>query len=536
MNGTLSNNEFKYVLNKLYLDLDHKIEEKKVNYYGLKDKYIGAISEKALTAANRSIGNLTINNTTYASYDTSSGSRPYNCVYNNGEAVFNKNAFSVDWNPWNPSSSVGEGFIGDTIYGIYKKAVGGIAQGNIYATKFGRWINLGGRSGLQTKSELDLQTIAQPFNFLQMKLDRKLHVATIVGFPTYTKTGTKKTGYITSSQETIPDDTNHSEFAAGRLAALKKNWASLASTQYAHMNNGAIESLMKTGPDFMSNMFDMYIFSYSDEDTSQPTGGAKKLIEFVVDPSLTNKITNKNTAIAASTKGLSSSSVSRLSNNYDFLTRVSSISIPALKRSTLEYNFLSQTFTVPGYTNEQEFSTEFSLEVDSELEYPRLFNALAGLQTSMSYREQPELNRIYNDYRPLRQRLSKQKLGILVKLTPANSFINSDTFTNSSKRYIVFEDVLFLGGGKVSFSNSKSGLVTMSEKFIYKNLDIFPFSSYEDWKLSANKDAYSYQPNAQMYNSQIKDNTNLNRNLYNDYKNGQDTLANIENDKFYGYR
>ena len=436
------------------------------NSYRLAKAHIGALSEVAVTAANRTVSNLTIENTTYGSYKIGKTGNWEVNPYKYGKTSI-KHAFDYDWGDGN---AVGEGYIGDVIYQMYLSA----SSNNIFSTGFGRYINKTHRDGVSTKSEMDLQTTAG-INLANVTIDRKLHVATAIGFTMYNKKGREITGYISSSDETIPPGTRHGLFAIGRLAALKNRIASGSTDLHRYYNN-PIKEMIASGPDFMANMYDVYIIKYTIDDNSKAISQPVDMISLTTNPKIVKSFNDTRGSTIPSSEdlknGLPTTSQGLLQSKYDFISRVSSVTIPSMESDTIEYSFLGQKYAVPGYKLQHEFSTSLTIEMDADLEYMRTINKIAGFINK--YRSSDTTNNTLDKqvYRPNRIRIGNQKIGILIKLTPGNMFYNpNDNF----RRYLIFEDVLFTGGGNVSFSQSNSDMVTADFKFIYKNIAMGDF-------------------------------------------------------------
>jgi hypothetical protein len=223
----------------------------------------------------------------------------------------------------------------------------------------------------------------------------------------------------------------------------------------------------------MTNMYDIYIIE------SNNTGEVRKLLSLSTAPKVYKKFYtdgSSNPEAKLIAEGLPTTTKSMLDLYSDFTTRVASVSIPDLKSDTIEYSFLNQRYIVPGYKLQHDFNSALTFEMDNGLEYMRLFNRMAGLAnryiTSNGDTTQPENSEKDLGYRPSRVHNENQKYSILVKILPGNMFYNKD---DTLKRYFIFEDVLFTGGGDVSFNQSNSDLVTTTFTFIYKNLAIGEF-------------------------------------------------------------
>lgn len=491
-------------------------KENNVGTHKLAKTHIGALSADGLAAANRAVGNLTIENTTYASFKTGdTGNWETENCYKYGN-VFKSNYWDVDWGKWGGPSHIGAGFIGDVIYKMYQNA----SNNDILSTSFGRVVNKAHRDGVSTKSELDLQTIPS-YDLVNITIDRKLHVATCIGYTTYLKNGSRTTGYITSSSETIPASTAHNLFGIGRLASMAK--IIKAQENDRKYNNSAIQNMIASGPDFMADMFDAYIISYTVPNNSTAIAKEADIIGLATPSTVMNafmKDKNFKPNNEAVFDGLSSSTKSMFRTRQDFYTRVSSITIPTLEAETIEYSFLNQKYTIPGYRTQQEFQSAISFELDSGLEYMRLINRMAGFYNRYFIGGNVSKSLNQQAYRPLRTRIDNQKIGILVKLLPGNAFYNPyDNF----KRYIIFEDVLFTGGGDASFSQKGgTGITTTTFKFIYKNLALGdlpikdPIVSVDSNGVLKHTTEANYMPAIQMYG---------NTDIYKDIKSKSDKIG-----------
>ena len=435
----------------------------------IKSDFKKAVTSEAIRAANKGVSNLTIANVQYGTYKT--GDR-YNYSVNayTGAGMGNQaspeggiHAWDIDWGF---GSFTGDGFIGDVIYSMYQEA----SKNNIFATSFGRYINEHRAGGVATKSEMDLDTTAS-FNLINATINRKLHVATCIGFTTYTTTGSKTIGYITSSETTIPSGTDHDNFATGRIAALNNIIASGEDETHTY-NSNSILNMLSSGPDFMANLFDVY-FIKAKEDS---TGEEVRVLSLTTSPKVIKAFqenNNTNVNVSEISSGLPITSGKMLKSPYDFISRVAGITIPSFQADTIEYNFQGQTYTTPGYKLQHDFSSSLKLEMDAGLEYMRTINKISGFINGYTSND----GTIIGGYHPLRNRLKAgNKISLLVKLTPGNMFYNP---SDSLKRYIIFEDVVFTGGGQVTFSQTSAGLVSVDFKFIYKNVALgdFPMAS-----------------------------------------------------------
>lgn len=442
--------------------LKYLASETKNGKYNLKivdknNESVNKATMESIKAANSPVGNLTAENTHYGTYTMSEAK--IETLDKDGKKVP-----TISLYDFNNGSSYNSGFIGDVIYQLYQSA----QKNNMLSVAFGRTVNAAHKSGVSTKSEMDLQTISSAsFSFgadtpfATLGIDRKLHVATCIGFTMYTKYGMETTGYISSSSETIPATTRHSMFALGRITAMGKYIHDGIYNQRPY-NNNVIRALIASGPDFMSNMFDAYIVKHSDNEILE-------MIKLTTSPKVLEATSKKSKPEAVNGNDISSNlpitTNKMLSSKSDFVTRITSLSVPGFKKELINYSFLNQQYTVPGYMLEHDFSSALNVELDNNLDYLRLINYMAGFANSY---HSAKANNDYNSiqYRPLRNRaLEAQKISIVVRIVPNSMFLGAE-----SNNYVVFEDVIFLGGGDVNFSQSSSDLVTATFKFIYKNV------------------------------------------------------------------
>lgn len=401
---------------------------------------------------------------------------------------------------WWYSSNKGSHNISEVLYTLYKSGNnsgdnssdfglsgrGLLGSDSQISPGFDKWTNNTASQltagGLNSKSTIGLVT-DYLFDFKKFYRTRgnKLRAATVIGYRNYTASGRGTTSYLSISTEVLPGGSELEpkyRFSYGRGQALKKRMSD-GSISRRTTNNYAIQAIYDSGPDFMANMFDMCIFSYKRGEIPSVMK-AVKLATFNIGPNTPYKASDGKNASASSFKqGIPSSQEDTLSATVsDFFTRVQNITIPEMKSSTIELKVLGQTLTKPIALMENDFSSSFTIEQDTGLEYMRLFNRLAGLSLMMKINgeEVAGYTSNYGHYNNLfANRANGGNLSegtgnfaIAVKLrTMHNAFI---PYNN----YIVFEDVKFLGGGQVNFKAGGSGLATFTQKFIYKNVGILP--------------------------------------------------------------
>jgi hypothetical protein len=415
---------------------------------------------------------------------------------------------------WWYSSNKGSHNISEVIYGLYKSgSESGDKSGDEDFSEsallgadiqispgFDIWSNNGVAAqltagGLNSKSTIGLVTdYLLDFKKNYRTRGNKLRAATVIGYRNYNASGRGITSYISVSPEVLPGKDEYEAkfgFSYGRGQALKKRMSDGTLGGKHTSNNYAIQAIYDSGPDFMANMFDMCIFAYKRGEVPS-VSKAVKLATFNIGPNTPYKAAD-GTKVSSSQfkKGIPASQEDTLSlTESDFFTRVQNITIPEMKSSTIELKVLGQTLTKPIALMENDFTSSFTVEQDTGLEYMRLFNRLAGLSLMMEIDGQkPEdYTSNYGHYNNLfanRANSGNLKDGngnfaIAVKLrTMHNAFI---PYNN----YIVFEDVKFLGGGQVNFKAGNAGLATFTQKFIYKNVGILPvWNSHVNEKIMA---------------------------------------------------
>lgn len=401
---------------------------------------------------------------------------------------------------WWYSSNKGSHNISEVLYSLYKSGSDsgdnssdfGLSSGGLLGSDsqispgFDKWTNNTASQltagGLNSKSTIGLVT-DYLFDFKKFYYTRgnKLRAATVIGYRNYTASGRGTTSYLSISPEVLPGGSELEDkygFSYGRGQALKKRMSDGSISKHTP-NNYAIQAIYDSGPDFMANMFDMCIFSYKRGEVPS-VKKAVKLATFNIGPNTPYKASDGKTTSASNFKqNIPSSQEDTLqATESDFFTRVQNITVPEMKSSTIELKVLGQTLTKPIALMENDFSSSFTIEQDTGLEYMRLFNRLAGLSLMMERDgEKPkDYTSMYGHYNNLlANRANGGKLdegtgnfAIAIKLrTMHNAFI---PYNN----YIVFEDVKFLGGGQVNFKAGSSGLATFTQKFIYKNVGILP--------------------------------------------------------------
>lgn len=400
---------------------------------------------------------------------------------------------------WWYSSNKGSHNISEVIYSLYKSGSSSgdnssdfsLSGGGLFGSDsqispgFDKWSNNGVASqltagGLNSKSTIGLVT-DYLFDFKKFYSTRgnKLRAATVIGYRNYGSSGRGKTSYISVSPEVLPGGSELEDkfgFSYGRGQALKKKMTDGSLSKHTS-NNYAIQAIYDAGPDFMANMFDMCIFSYKRGEDVQ-VKNVEKLATFNIGPNIPYKAADGTKESATQfTKDIPTSQTETLSaTESDFSTRVQNITIPEMKSSTVELKVLGQTLLKPVSLLENDFTSSFTIEQDTGLEYMRLFNRLAGLSLMMQIDgKNPEgYTSNYGHYNNLLANRSNSgtlsagtgNFAIAIKLrTMHNAFI---PYNN----YIVFEDVKFLGGGQVNFKSGSAGLTTFTQKFIYKNVGV----------------------------------------------------------------
>ena len=403
---------------------------------------------------------------------------------------------------WWYSSNKGSHNISEVIYGLYKSgSESGDKSGDEDFSEsallgadsqispgFDIWSNNGVAAqltagGLNSKSTIGLITdYLLDFKKYYRTRGNKLRAATVIGYRNYNASGRGITSYISVSPEVLPGKDEYEAkfgFSYGRGQALKKRMADGTLGGKHTSNNYAIQAIYDSGPDFMANMFDMCIFAYKRGEVPS-VSKAVKLATFNIGPNTPYKAADGTKALSSKfKKDIPASQEDTLSlTESDFFTRVQNITIPEMKSSTIELKVLGQTLTKPIALMENDFTSSFTVEQDTGLEYMRLFNRLAGLSLMMERDGQKpkDYTSKYGHYNNLfanRANSGNLKDGngnfaIAVKLrTMHNAFM---PYSN----YIVFEDVKFLGGGQVNFKAGSAGLATFTQKFIYKNVGILP--------------------------------------------------------------
>ena len=393
--------------------------------------------------------------------------------------------------------------ISEVIYAMYRgrdftqSAIAGAKEQT--TPSFDRWTDITGSQlqvGTQnTKSKLGLEAdlnfdINNAKNGLTTS-GNKLKVATVIAYRNYNSYGIVFTSTMSSNETIVPSNTGQHKFADGRIKSVQrriKDSSITASTP----NNYAVSAIINSGPDFMSNLFDMTIFTYKLTRVGASANKPRideKLISFVIGPNINkeNYESYKNSGII---KGVSKSTSHTLSKSKDFLTRVSSITIPSFLGSSVDTKFLTSTIKSAAPMLDTDGSSTFVLEHDSDLEYMRLFNRLAGLslyERQVGVSDRFPLTRGANpvgNFAPNRGnggKLSQHSgyFGIVVKLHPQNLQYykgEKEPEPAGKERYIVFEAVKFLGGGEASFKAGNPSLATFTQKFVYKNVNICSFS------------------------------------------------------------
>ena len=415
---------------------------------------------------------------------------------------------------WWYSSNKGSHNISEVLYSLYKSGSDsgdnssdfGLSKGGLLGSDsqispgFDKWTNNTATQptagGLNSKSTIGLVT-DYLFDFKKFYYTRgnKLRAATVIGYRNYNASGRGTTSYLSISPEVLPGGSELEDkygFSYGRGQALKKRMKDGTLGGKHTSNNYAIQAIYDSGPDFMANMFDMCIFAYKRGEVPS-VKKAVKLATFNIGPNTPYKAADGAKVLASQfKKDIPASQEDTLSlTESDFFTRVQNITIPEMKSSTIELKVLGQTLTKPIALMENDFTSSFTIEQDTGLEYMRLFNRLAGLSLMMEIDGQKpkDYTSNYGHYNNLfanRANSGNLKDGngnfaIAVKLrTMHNAFI---PYSN----YIVFEDVKFLGGGQVNFKAGNAGLTTFTQKFIYKNVGILPV-----WNSNVNEKIMSH--------------------------------------------
>lgn len=402
----------------------------------------------------------------------------------------------LDINKWWYKSSSNSSNISEAIYSIYNK--GSLIENKELLADvspgFDKWSRITSTQpyagSLNSKSTIGLvQDILFNFKNGYSFPGNKLKAATVIGYKNYNISGRKTTSYISSNESIIPvgEEQDYSKFASGRLAAAKNNIGDEVIMSTHTANNHAIQAMLSSGPDFMANMFDVCIFQYDDATASGDNKPASALFNFMTAP---NAYYNESFPITGIIdKAIPLTTKRMMSTKEDFFTRVQSISIPELKGETGEFNYLNQTIKYIKPSLDTSFESQLVIEQDADLEYMRLFNRLAGLSFKTKIESNSRTSGEYKSFNwddttrggipknknfaPNRANAGKIQnhagyFGIAIKLKPVG------IYNTSNDRIIVYEDVKFLGGGDISFKQSNPGLVTYTQKFIYKNVDFLP--------------------------------------------------------------
>lgn len=388
--------------------------------------------------------------------------------------------------------------ISEAIYAIYNNGTY-LENGKEAATSaygFNKWTNVTASQlyagGLDSKSELGLIS-STLFNFKDgySFTGNKLVAATVIGYKNYSISGRKTTDYISSNESILPvgEEQDYSKFAKGRKAALLKNIDDEVTGTTHKANNYAIQAIVNSGPDFMANMFDACIFEYNNKESKSSNFYAEPIFSFTTAPNVYYNPEKNMKSTDIVDKGIPLTTRRMFSTREDFVSRIQSISIPELKGSTGDLNFLNQSIKYILPNLENSFESQLVIEQDADLEYMRLFNRLSGLSFKTKINIATDDSKINwsgiteggipNDKNFIPNRTNAGTLqnhagyyGIAIILRPTSYQRVYNYLIKDNLNILVFENVKFLGGGEVSFKNSAPTLATYTQKFIYKNVDI----------------------------------------------------------------
>lgn len=148
----------------------------------------------------------------------------------------------------------------------------------------------------------------------------------------------------------------------------------ISSTPYyadisAYANNGSkasvfrnkvIERLMASGPNFYSNLFDVYIIPTEETlNTVNQEASSNKML------SLLQKASQNNTVLG------------EILTPDSFNVRASNIEIPLPKLKTIQYKISQRVVKIPSNKESCEYTGTFEVDLDSQLFYHTLFSSLA---------------------------------------------------------------------------------------------------------------------------------------------------------------
>lgn len=227
--------------------------------------------------------------------------------------------------------------------------------------------------------------------------------------------------------------------------------------------NSAVSEIFDAGPLLFSNMFDVAFILNKKPNADVVDIPQKNAVLFLKN---VNDISNHLETTKVQNEVLTS----------DFSVRVASVSIPFPVQSTFQTKVLETSMERPTSKIEFDNQARLSIDMDANLYYLDLFNALAGhragsyLNSTGQYSNIDSIsatNILGSPYYELSIAVTSRTLHMYSKYKYNPAAEGED---HSNICYI-FRDVRFLGGSKIEFNKTSSGNVQADFEFIFRTVD-----------------------------------------------------------------
>lgn len=248
-------------------------------------------------------------------------------------------------------------------------------------------------------------------------------------------------------------------------------------------NNKAIDSLIRTGADFIGNQFQA-MFYWFDE-----TGSIENVFYQHLNPALSSTLVYEK-------RNIKSNKDNKIDGDLDydtkykqailskegFLVRFLNIKMPTIKNETYTIKVGMQTIEKVRTTKAITPQASFSFRLDANLEWLDFFNKASGNYSTLTQNNnglsdwRQNLNQITKCFAPSNI-TSNHRLCLFVN---ANCFDYTNQLYKFKEEYrdyknlipfsYVFQDVRFLGPGNISYESNSGGPQEITIDFIYKRL------------------------------------------------------------------
>lgn len=224
---------------------------------------------------------------------------------------------------------------------------------------------------------------------------------------------------------------------------------------YYKSKSHQIESILRSGADFLSGHFDAILIWYNDSNE------AKEAVKIVHNEQKTK--------------------ADYTLNVYGFAVRLTDIDIPAKMNDTFQLKTSKYVVEKIRSTKTITKQASFKFRLDQNLEWLRFFNDFSGYNVTISHSKEKnfDLTDTWQDrigFFPksfyVGNNTTSKKLCLIVSSDIfESSYVDNAYSTYKRERFqYVFEDVKFLGSSDIEYSNSASDPDSVTVDFIFKRL------------------------------------------------------------------